>query len=161
MHTNQAARGVTRALTALLAATSLAACADEAPVAPRARIPEGGVNSLLQRVDLLPTGQQFLKKPAFITGSPNGKLSYVQVYDKDGAQLIRFKAFPNEWDIGGAEVALGDINAALRALGRFQYPKDKHFQLHLRCSPTFAPMERDSTFRAMLVFPRPAPGQHC
>ena len=33
MHSNRPARGVTRAITALLAAASLAACADEAPTA--------------------------------------------------------------------------------------------------------------------------------
>jgi len=74
-----------------------------------------------------------------------------------------YEPTPHHTALNLAEVhaALGDINAALRALGRYAYPKDKHFQLHLRCSPTFAPMERDSTFRAMLVIPRPAPGQHC
>ena len=38
---------------------------------------------------------------------------------------------------------------------------DVHFQLHLRCSPTFTPVEHDARFRAMLVIPRPAPGSHC
>ena len=57
--------------------------------------------------------------------------------------------------------ALGDVAKALRALGMYDTPRDMHFQLHLRCSPTFAPLERDSTFRALLVVPRPAPGAHC
>jgi tetratricopeptide (TPR) repeat protein len=57
--------------------------------------------------------------------------------------------------------AAGDTPGALRALGRYRTPRDLHFQLHLRCSPTFAPLERDSAFRAMLVRPRPAPGTHC
>jgi hypothetical protein len=36
-----------------------------------------------------------------------------------------------------------------------------HFQLHLRCSPTFAPVENDARFRALLRIPRPARGTHC
>ena len=110
MHTNDVARGLTRALTALLAATSLAACADEAPLAPTAKLPEGGAQSLAPALDLLPSGQTFSTRPAFITGSPNGKAPYVQVYDKDGVQLLRFKAFTESWDVGGVEVALGDVN---------------------------------------------------
>jgi hypothetical protein len=113
MHSNPQARGVTRALTALLAAASLAACADEAPTAATARLPEGGVQSLAPSFDLLPAGQSFKSKPAFVTGSANGKAAYVQVYDKDGAQIIRFKAFTDPWDVGGVEVALGDVNGDL------------------------------------------------
>jgi len=59
------------------------------------------------------------------------------------------------------QAAVGDVPAAMRALGLYRTPRDAHFQLHLRCSPTFTPLERDSAFRAMLVIPRPAPGQHC
>jgi FG-GAP-like repeat len=110
MHRDHQPRGLTRAITALLAAASLAACADEAPTAATAKLPEGGVQSLAPSFDLLPSGQTFKAKPAFVTGSPNGKSAYVQVYDKDGAQLIRFKAFTDPWDIGGVEVALGDVN---------------------------------------------------
>jgi Tfp pilus assembly protein PilF len=57
--------------------------------------------------------------------------------------------------------AVGDIAKALQALGRYGMPRDRHFQLHLRCSPTFTPVEHDARFRAMLVIPRPAPGSHC
>ena len=57
--------------------------------------------------------------------------------------------------------AVGDIEKALQALGRYGMPRDRHFQLHLRCSPTFTPVEHDARFRAMLVIPRPAPGSHC
>jgi hypothetical protein len=60
-----------------------------------------------------------------------------------------------------AKAAVGDIDGALTALGRYGMPRDMHFQLHLRCSPTFAPVEHDARFRAMLVIPRPAPGSHC
>src|SRR5262245_4966562 len=109
MHDNHQARGVARAFLGILVATSLVACADEAPVSPKAKLPEGGVESLTPSfVNLLPIGQTFTSKPAFITGSPNGKAPYVQVYDKDGGQLIRFKAFPETFENGGAEVALGD-----------------------------------------------------
>jgi tRNA A-37 threonylcarbamoyl transferase component Bud32/Tfp pilus assembly protein PilF len=57
--------------------------------------------------------------------------------------------------------ALGNADAALAALGRYQTRRDVHFQLHLRCDPGFAPIERDSAFRSLLVTPRPAPGSHC
>ena len=59
------------------------------------------------------------------------------------------------------QAALGDADAAMRALGMYEKPRDLHFQLHLRCSPTFAPMERDSRFRALLRSPRPGPGRTC
>ena len=110
MPANHDARGGTRALAALIAAATLAACADEPPVSPKPKLPEAGVQSLAPSFDLLPTGKTFNSRPAFITGSPNGKAAYVQVYDKDGTQLIRFKAFTDSWDIGGVEVALGDVN---------------------------------------------------
>src|SRR5688572_21694434 len=113
MHSNHQARGVTRALTALLAAASLAACAEEAPTAATAKFPEGGVQSLAPSFDLLPAGQSFKSKSAFVTGSANGRAAYVQVYDKDGAQIIRFKAFTDPWNVGGVEVALGDVNGDL------------------------------------------------
>jgi tetratricopeptide (TPR) repeat protein len=57
--------------------------------------------------------------------------------------------------------ALGDIDNALLALGRYEVTRDLHFQLHLRCSPTFGPLERDPRFRALLVIPRPLAGQTC
>jgi tetratricopeptide (TPR) repeat protein len=57
--------------------------------------------------------------------------------------------------------ALGNVDAALATLGRYQTPRDVHFQLHLRCDPGFAPVERDSAFRALLVSPRPPSGSHC
>ena len=110
MRDNQPARGVARAMIAVLATASLAACADEAPVTPKARIPEGGVESLAPSLDLLPSGTTFKSRIAFVTGSANGKAAYVQVYDKDGAQLLRFKAFTDSWDVGGVDVALGDVN---------------------------------------------------
>jgi serine/threonine protein kinase/Flp pilus assembly protein TadD len=74
-----------------------------------------------------------------------------------------YQPTPLHTAINLAEVlaAVGDLPGATRALGRYGTPRDVHFQLHLRCSPTFTPLERDSAFRAMLVMPRPAPGQHC
>ena len=60
-----------------------------------------------------------------------------------------------------AQAAVGDVEKALKSLGMYATPHDMHFQLHLRCSPTFAPVENDARFKAMLVNPRPAPGSHC
>ena len=57
--------------------------------------------------------------------------------------------------------ALGDVGGTLKALGLYGTPRDMHFQLHLRCSPTFAPVENDPRFRAMLVIPRPPSGSPC
>jgi tRNA A-37 threonylcarbamoyl transferase component Bud32/tetratricopeptide (TPR) repeat protein len=59
------------------------------------------------------------------------------------------------------DAAVGDIDGAMRTLGMYQTRRDLHFQLHLRCSPTFAPMAGDSRFRALLVSPRPGPGKTC
>jgi len=74
-----------------------------------------------------------------------------------------FEPLPVHTALWLAEVkaAVGDVNGALKALGRYGAPRDRHFQLHLRCSPTFTPVEHDARFRAMLVIPRPAPGSHC
>ena len=60
-----------------------------------------------------------------------------------------------------AQAALGDIRKAVRTLGMYRRPRDMHFQLHIRCSPTFAPLEQDSAFRALLVKPRPPAGTNC
>jgi len=74
-----------------------------------------------------------------------------------------FKPTPPHTVLYLAEVyaALGEIDGAIRTLGMYQTSRDLHFQLHLRCSPTFAPMEGDSRFRALLVYPRPGPGKTC
>ena len=110
MRDNHQARRDVRAMIALLAVATLAACADEAPTALKARLPEDGVASLTPSLDLLPAGTTFKSKIAFVTGSANGRAAYVQAYARDGAQLIRFKAFTDSWDVGGVEVALGDVN---------------------------------------------------
>ncbi len=124
MQDHSSARGVTRATTpayparsvaaralvAVITATTLAACADETPVQPKANVPDGGLKSVALGVNILPAGQQFPARVAFVTGSPNGKAAYVQVYNKDGGQMARFKAFTDSWDNGGVEVALGDVN---------------------------------------------------
>ena len=57
--------------------------------------------------------------------------------------------------------ALGDVEGVLKALAMYGTPRDMHFQLHLRCDPTFAPVEDDPRFKAMLVIPRPPRGSHC
>src|SRR4030095_16628556 len=109
MNNDSTPRGVTRTMVALLTAAALGACADEAPVEPKAKIPEGGVKSVALGVNILPEGQQFPDKIAFATGSPNGKAAYVQVYGRWGNQMLRFKAFNDTWDNGGVEVAVGDV----------------------------------------------------
>ncbi|HEX6315822.1 MAG TPA: hypothetical protein VFZ73_13220, partial [Gemmatimonadaceae bacterium] len=60
-----------------------------------------------------------------------------------------------------ARAAVGNIGGAIDALGRYATPRDMHFQLHIRCSPTFAPLADDPRFRTLLVIPRPMPGSHC
>ncbi len=55
---------------------------------------------------------------------------------------------------------LGDASHAIAWLRRFTPRNDLHFQLHLRCDPPFAPIERDPRFRSLLLTPRPeAPGR--
>ena len=63
--------------------------------------------------------------------------------------------------IAEVHAATGDAFKAMSSLGSYSKPREGHFQLHLRCSPTFAPIENDSAFKALLVRPRPAPGSHC
>ena len=97
----------------LLATVGLAACADESPVEPKAKLPEGGVPSVALAINILPAGQTFPDKVAYVTGSPPGALAFVQVYDKWGNMMARFQAFNDPWDQNGpgAEVAVGDVNA--------------------------------------------------
>jgi tRNA A-37 threonylcarbamoyl transferase component Bud32/tetratricopeptide (TPR) repeat protein len=57
--------------------------------------------------------------------------------------------------------AVGDVDGAFKAVGTYGTQRDAHFQFHLRCSPTFAPLENEPRFRALLVIPRPPPGAHC
>lgn len=75
----------------------------------------------------------------------------------------RFAPLQAHTAVALAEVhaALGDPAAVLRSLGMYGTPRDMHFQLHLRCSPTFAPVEENPRFRALLVIPRPPSGSHC
>ena len=97
----------------LLATVGLAACADESPVEPKAKLPEGGVPSIALAINILPAGQTFPDKVAYVTGSPPGALAFVQVYDKWGNMMARFQAFNDPWDQNGpgADVAVGDVNA--------------------------------------------------
>jgi len=123
MHNDSMTRGVTRvtrtrgiyrqtsrATLFLATAAALTACADDTPTQPRANIPEGGPKSVALGINILPPGQQFPAKIAYVTGSPNGKQAYVQVYDRFGAQMLRFQAFTDTWDNSGVEVAIGDVN---------------------------------------------------
>jgi hypothetical protein len=107
MHNDTMARGVLLLATAAL----LAACADESPVQPGAKVPEGGVNAIALGINVLPTGQQFPAKVAFVTGSAGGRPAKIQVYDAGGAQMARFQAFNDAWDQNaGVEAAVGDVN---------------------------------------------------
>ena len=58
-----------------------------------------------------------------------------------------------------AYAALGDPDRAVNWLGRFATPGDVHFQLHLRCDPSFDPIGSDRRFRALLTRDR-APASH-
>ena len=60
--------------------------------------------------------------------------------------------------LAAAYVALGDVNRALEWLQRYTPTADLHFQIHLRCDPPFAAIERDPRFRSLLLDPRPTGG---
>ena len=60
-----------------------------------------------------------------------------------------------------AHAAVGDVDGALAWLGRFDRPRDLHFQLHLRCDAPFDPIAKDPHFRALLTRPRPPAGAGC
>jgi tetratricopeptide (TPR) repeat protein len=57
-----------------------------------------------------------------------------------------------------AYAGLGDATRAVAWLDRYAVRDDLHFQLHLRCDPNLAPIERDPRFRKLLLKPRPAAG---
>jgi len=95
----------------LIATASLAACADDMPVQPNAHIPEDGPKSVALAINILPTGQQFPAKIAYLTGSPVGQPAKIQVYDAYGNQMLRFQAFTDSWDnASGVEATIGDVN---------------------------------------------------
>ncbi len=60
-----------------------------------------------------------------------------------------------------AYAGLGDANAALAWLTRYQPRRDLHFQLHIRCDPSFAPIVGDPRFQVLLTMPAPPPGHGC
>jgi tetratricopeptide (TPR) repeat protein len=60
--------------------------------------------------------------------------------------------------VAHAYAALGDADRAIRWLGSYAPRGDLHFQLHLRCDPSFDPIARDRRFRALLVRERPPLG---
>src|SRR5262245_18312372 len=105
-------RGILRvAITSLIATTSLAACADNTPVQPTAHVPEGGPKSVALGINILPAGQQFPAKIAYLTGAPVGQPAKIQVYDAYGNQMLRFQAFTDPWDnASGGEATIGDVN---------------------------------------------------
>ena len=126
MHNDPTMRGTTRltrtratylktarATLFFAAAAALTACADETPTQPKANMPEGGPKSVAMAwgLPILPTNQTFPQKIAFVTGSANGQLPYVQVYDKSGAQMARFRAFDeNPTLANGVDATVGDVN---------------------------------------------------
>ena len=60
--------------------------------------------------------------------------------------------------LAAAYAGLGDAPHAVAWLDRYAIRNDLHFQLHLRCDPNFAPIEREPRFRQLLLMPRPAGG---
>ena len=104
-------RTLLRASASLIAAASLAACADDTPVQPRAHIPEDGPKTVALGINILPAGQEFPAKIAYLTGSPVGQPAKIQVYDAYGNQMLRFQAFTDSWDnASGVEATIGDVN---------------------------------------------------
>jgi cytochrome c-type biogenesis protein CcmH/NrfG len=63
--------------------------------------------------------------------------------------------------IAHSYAALHDTDRAMHWLERFTPSTDLHFQLHLRCDPTFDPIAGDRRFRALLLKERPPPSQGC
>ena len=105
---SQAARAALFVATAAV----LTACADDTPTQPKANIPEGGPKSVAMTwgMPIRPANQPFPQKIGFVTGSPNGKQPYVQVYDKSGAQMARFRAFEEYNFTNGVDATIGDVN---------------------------------------------------
>jgi tetratricopeptide (TPR) repeat protein len=60
-----------------------------------------------------------------------------------------------------AHAAAGDTDGAMRWLGTIAPVGDLHFQLHLRCDPSFDPIAADPRFRALLIAERPPPSRGC
>jgi cytochrome c-type biogenesis protein CcmH/NrfG len=60
-----------------------------------------------------------------------------------------------------AHASAGDADRALHWLGRYTPSNDLHFQLHLRCDPSFDPIAGDKRVRALLVRERPPTARGC
>ncbi|HUF12630.1 MAG TPA: protein kinase [Longimicrobiales bacterium] len=60
-----------------------------------------------------------------------------------------------------ATAAIGDHDRAIQWLRRYEPAASLHFQLHLRCDPTFAAIDADPRFRALLLTPRPPARRGC
>jgi tetratricopeptide (TPR) repeat protein len=63
--------------------------------------------------------------------------------------------------VAHAYAALGDADRAVYWLGRYTPSGDVHFQLHLRCDPSFDPIESDLRFRALLTRDRTRASHGC
>jgi hypothetical protein len=107
----RALRGIQIAAPWVIAVISLAACAEDSPVAPKANVPQNGPKTVALGVNkILPDGQQFPAKIAYLTGSPVGQPAKIQVYDAYGNQMLRFTAFADAWDnASGVEATIGDV----------------------------------------------------
>ena len=60
-----------------------------------------------------------------------------------------------------ARAAVGDTDEAIEWLKRYTPQDDLHFQLHLRCDPPFAPLDRDQRFQSLLLAPASDPSRDC
>ena len=60
-----------------------------------------------------------------------------------------------------AHAAAGEFDRAMDWLNRYSPSADLHFQLHLRCDPSFDPIAGDERFRALLLRERPPPPRGC
>ena len=63
--------------------------------------------------------------------------------------------------VAHAYAALHDADRAMFWLNRFSPTGDLHFQMHLRCDPSFDPIADDRRFRALMLRERPPAAQGC
>ena len=104
-------RWAPRAVFLAATAASLAACANDTPLQPKANVPKDGPKSPSAVIHIIPEGTTFPAKIAFATGMPQGKDARVQLYDAAHNQMASFYAFSSADDFyAGVNVAVGDVN---------------------------------------------------